>query len=227
MTEPARGFARQRQMCRWGLRLSVNYWWIGFFVDEAMHARIKPHFDAATAKSALSAEAQQAIASWCERPSGYEETAPGPTREKAERTNAFLSAFNPSGFVALARQLLAHDGALADLLAEQKLFRMASTARHPPVSMVWHALGFERAKGLPGQMGNMLLSPAEVEPALEATRRAFEGPPADHLLAVARRYCGLSVNDESLREALTFQPDGLAAAFEWNEGFFALTCPRI
>jgi hypothetical protein len=81
--------------------------------------------------------------------------------------------------------------------------------------------------GLPGQMGNMLLSPAEVEPALEATRRAFEVPPADHLLAVARRYCGLSVNDESLREALTFQPDGLAAAFEWNEGFFALTCPRI
>lgn len=207
--------------------MSVSYWWIGFFVDEAMHARIKPHFDAATANSALSREAQEAIAAWCDRPSGYEETAPSPTREKADRTNAFLRAFNLSGFVALARQLLAQDGALADLLREQKLFRMASTARHPPVSMVWHVLGFERAKGLPGQMGNMLLSPAEVEGALDATRRAFEGPPPDHLLAVARRYCGVSVNDESLREALTFQPDGLAAALEWNEGFFALTCPRI
>jgi hypothetical protein len=207
--------------------VSVNYWWIGFFVDEAMHARIKPHFDAATAKSALSAEAQQAIAAWCERPTGFEETAPSPAREKADRTNAFLKAFNLTGFVALARQLLAQDGTLACLLNEQRLFRMASTARHPPVSMVWHALGFERAKGLPGQMGNTLLSPTEVEAALEATRRAFEGPPADQLLAVARRYCGLSVNDESLREALTFQPDGLAAALEWNEGFFALTCPRI
>ena len=86
---------------------------------------------------------------------------------------------------------------------------MASTASHPPVVMVWHALGFERAKGLPGQIGHMLLSPDEVEGALEATRRAFDGPPPDHLLALARRYCGRSVADESLRDALTFQPDGL------------------
>jgi hypothetical protein len=207
--------------------VSVDYWWIGFFVDEAMHARIKPHFDAARAKSTPSPEACQAIEAWRGRPCGFEETAPGPTREMAGQVNAFLRAFNLSGFVALGKQLLARDGALADLLNEQTLFRMASTARHPPVSMVWHALGFERAKGLPGQMGNMLLRPDEVEAALEATRRAYEGPTTDDLFASARRYCGLSANDETLREALTFQPDGLSAALSWNEGFFALTCPRI
>jgi hypothetical protein len=207
--------------------MSVDYWWIGFFVDEAMHARIKPHFDAALAKSVPSAEACQAISVWRERPCGFEETAPNPDREMPFQIKAFLRAFNRSGFVALAKQLLARDGALCDLLNEQTFFRKATTARHPPVSMVWHALGFERAKGLPGQMGNMLLHPDEIEAALEATRRAYEGPSIDDLFASARRYCGLRTNDETLREALTFQPDGLQAALSWNEGFFALTCPRI
>ena len=210
-----------------GIRVSTDYWWIGFFVDEAMHARIKPHFEVAKAKSASSDEARQAIAAWREHPTDFEQTAPAPSRETAHQVNAFLKAFNLAGFVALARQLLAQDGALANLLSEQTFFRMASVARHPPVSMVWHALGFERAKGLPGQMGNMLLHPDEVEAALEATRRAYAGPSGEDLLAAARRYCGLSANDEALCEALTFQPDGLAAALSWNEGFFALTCPRI
>src|SRR5215472_7189485 len=106
MTEPA-PVSRDKGIYRWGFRVSVSYWWIGFFVDEAMHARIKPHFDAATANSALSREAQEAITAWCDHPSGYEETAPAPTREKADRTNAFLRAFNLSGFVGLAKQLLA------------------------------------------------------------------------------------------------------------------------
>ena len=54
-------------------------------------------------------------------------------------------------------------------------FRMAITARHTPVSIVWHALGYERACLLPGRMGNMLLRPSEVAAALEQTRRAYAG----------------------------------------------------
>jgi hypothetical protein len=207
--------------------VSVDYWWIGLFVDQRMHARLEPHFAAAVAKSSLSDEAERAIAAWREHPSDYEESSPLSKAERGNKVNAFLKTFNLSGFVALARQLLTQDGALADLMSGPGIFRMATIARHPPVSIVWHALGFERAKELPGQMGNMLLHPAQVEAALEATRRAYAGPSSDDLFAAAKRYCGASVDDWPLRGALSFQPEGLEAALERDEGFFALTCPRI
>jgi len=207
--------------------VSVDYWWIGLFVDQRMHARLEPHFATAAAKSCLSPEAERAIAAWREQPSDYEEAARVATAETRNKVNAFLKTFNRSGFVALGRQLLSRNGALADLMSGPGIFRMATISRHPPVSIVWHALGFERAKELPGQMGNMLLHPAQVEAALEATRRAYAGPSPDDLFAAAKRYCGASVDDWPLRGALSFQPEGLEAALERDEGFFALTCPRI
>jgi hypothetical protein len=207
--------------------VSVDYWWIGLFVDQRMHARLEPHFAAAAAKSCLSADAERVIAAWREQPSDYEEAARVATADTRNKINAFLKTFNRSGFVALARQLLTQDGALADLMNGPGIFRVSTTARHPPVSIVWHALGFERAKELPGQMGNMLLHPAQVEAALEATRRAYAGPSPDDLFAAAKRYCGASVDEWPLRGALSFQPEGLEAALERDEGFFALTCPRI
>jgi len=207
--------------------VSVDYWWIGLFVDQRMHARLEPHFATAAAKSCLSPEAERVIAAWREQPSDYEEAARVATAETRNKVNAFLKTFNRSGFVALGRQLLSRNGALADLMSGPGIFRMATISRHPPVSIVWHALGFERAKELPGQMGNMLLHPAQVEAALEATRRAYAGPSPDDLFAAAKRYCGASVDDWPLRGALSFQPEGLEAALERDEGFFALTCPRI
>ena len=207
--------------------MSVDYWWIGLFVDQRMHARLEPHFATAAAKSCLSPEAERVIAAWREQPSDYEEAARVATAETRNKVNAFLKTFNRSGFVALGRQLLSRNGALADLMSGPGIFRMATISRHPPVSIVWHALGFERAKELPGQMGNMLLHPAQVEAALEATRRAYAGPSPDDLFAAAKRYCGASVDDWPLRGALSFQPEGLEAALERDEGFFALTCPRI
>jgi len=207
--------------------VSVDYWWIGLFIDQRMHARLEPHFAAAAAKSSLSPDAERAIAAWREQPSDYEEAACKAKPETRNKVNTFLKTFNLSGFVALARQLLTQDGALADLMSGPGIFRMSTSARHPPVSIVWHTLGFERAKQLPGQMGNILLHPAQVEAALEATRRAYAGPSPDDLFAAAKRYCGNSVDDWPLRGALSFQPEGLEAALDRDEGFFALTCPRI
>ena len=104
---------------------------------------------------------------------------------------------------------------------------MTMTARHPTVSILWHALGFERAQALPGQMGNLLLRPKDVEAALEATRRAFEGLSRKGLLAAARRFCGHSVSDDTLREVLNFLPDGLETASARKAGFLALAHPQF
>jgi hypothetical protein len=107
---------------------------------------------------------------------------------------------------------------------------MAITARHTPVSIVWHALGYERASLLPGRMGNILLSPPEIADAEEAEERvcrAYVGTSPQDLLGAAKRYCDWSVCDEELRRVIGFLPDGLARAQELHLGFFALARPRI
>jgi hypothetical protein len=212
--------------------VSVDYWWIGCFVDGPAHARLEPYFTAASASSALTPEARQAIAAWRADPRRYEEEfvldkAPEPADQVVDQINAFLCAFNLPGFMELARDITLESGALPDTVTEQNLFRMAITARHPPVSIVWHALGFERAVTLPGQMGNMLLLSGEVEAALEATRRVYSGLSPGELFATAQRFCGLSVGEEPLQEALYFLPEALEQAAARRLGFFAVTCPRM
>lgn len=208
--------------------MAFDYWWIGLFVDEREHARIQPHFAAATAKSPLSAEAWQAIDDWRAHPSEYEEDAwLTASDELAFRVHAFFRAFNRPGFVELARKLVTMEGTLSDLVDEQHVFRMITTARHPTVSIVWHALGSERAQALPGQMGNLLLSASEAEAALETTRQAYQGVSREEMLAAARRFCRCSVDDDTLGEAMSFLPDGLEAAIARRAGFLALACPQV
>jgi hypothetical protein len=207
--------------------VGVDYWWFGCFVDERMHERVRPHFAAAAANAALSEQAQRAIAAWRTQPTDFEQEAFITRPEVADQTNAFIWAFNLAGFVELTRRIVTEEGSLAGILVEENSFRMAITARHTPVSIVWHALGYERACLLPGQMGNMLLRPSEVAAALEQTRRAYAGTSPRELLDAARRYCSSSVEDDALHETLDFRPDGLAEALERKCGFLALTCPRI
>ena len=202
--------------------MSFDYYWLGRFIDASEHAHIQPLFLAAAAKSRLSAAAQQAIADWRAHPSDYEEDAlRHASSELIARFNAFCRAFTLPGFMELFEHVAADDG-----LNEQTCFSLLATARHPTVSVLWHALGFERAQALPGQMGNLLLHPKDVEAALEATRRAFAGTSGEDLLAAARRFCSSSVFDGPLREVLNFLPDGLEAALARKAGFVAVARPQ-
>ena len=209
--------------------MSFDYFWIARFIDDREHARIAPYFAAAASRSELPLEARQAIADWRVHPSDYEEEAWHETtpEEQVERVRAFQRAFNLPGFVELQPELGTTNGALSDIEYNLQNARMTMTARHPTVSILWHALGFERAQALPGQMGNLLLRPKDVEAALEATRRAFEGLSRKGLLAAARRFCGHSVSDDTLREVLNFLPDGLETASARKAGFLALAHPQF
>jgi hypothetical protein len=207
--------------------MSFDHWWIGFFVDNRTYEQLKPHFVAAVEQAVLSSEAQQALLAWQHRPSDFEEDAFMRMPEAVAGANAFIAAFNLPGFNELAHEILTQDGPYSNLATEQHLFRMAIAARHTPVSIVWHALGYERAKQLPGQMGNMLLRPDEIADAQEAIRHAYAGTSPQNLLAAARRYCGSSVDDDTLGEVIGFLPDGLSRAWQNGTGFVALARPQI
>jgi hypothetical protein len=206
--------------------VSFDHWWIGFFVDEGACEHFKPNFAAAAEKAVLSAESQQALAAWRNRPSDFEQDA-ALSGEVAAQTNAFIWAFNLPGFDDLAAALLTRGDDFAELCTEQNLFRMVIAARHTPVSILWHALGGECPSHLPGRMGNLLLHPREVEAAFERTLCAYAGTSPQNLIEAARRYCGWSVSDDTLRDVVSFLPDGLSRAMERQTGFLALARPQI
>jgi hypothetical protein len=207
--------------------VSFDHWWIGLFVDEAAYQRFKPDFEAAAEQAVLSPHSQQAIATWRNRPSDFEQGAAPTGPETEDEANAFIWAFNLPGFDELAKQFFAQGGKFADYLIEEHFFRMAICARHTPVGIFWHALGHERGSLLPGRMGNLLLHPREIADAREQTRRAYAAASTQDLLDAARRCCSWSVSDDTLREVIGFLPDGLAKAAELQRGFLALARPQI
>ena len=167
-----------------------------------------------------------ALEAWRQRPTDFEQAA-AISQDGAARANAFIWAFNLSGFDQLAEQMVTQSKTFAAFALEDHLFRMTVCARHTPASIVWHALGHARADLLPGQMGNLLLRANQIAPALETTQQAYAGTSPQDLLDRARNFCGWSVDDGVLREVLGFLPDGLAHAQERGRGFLALGRPQI
>ena len=207
--------------------MSFDHWWIGLFVDEAGYERLKPAFAAAAEQAVLSPQSEQAIAAWRKHPSDFDQGAAPRSPEAEDEPHRFIWAFNLPGFVELAGQFIVSGGTFTEFLVEEEFFQMATCARRTPVGILWQALGYQRASLLPGQMGNLLLHPREIEDAREKTRRAYAGTSPQDLLDAARRYCSWDVYDDGLREVLGFLPDGLARAAERQRGFLALARPQI
>jgi hypothetical protein len=205
--------------------MSFDHWWASFFVDEREHERFKPAFSAAAEKAILTLRARQALESQRDDPSAFDQSQTN--HDAAAAADAFIWAFNLPGFDRLAEEVLTQKGAFADFDAEKHHFRFVIAARHTPVSIVWRALGYDKAVLLPGLMGNMLLSPREIDAALEKVRRAHAGSAPQARVDAARAYCGWSVDDDTLQAALSFLPEGLARAKERNSGFLALARPQI
>jgi hypothetical protein len=206
--------------------VAFDHWWLSFLAGEDEYERLLPDFMAAAEKAAMSPESLRALAAWRHRPSDFEEAA-AMSEQLAAQAHAFIWAFNLPGFGGLAEELVTEDGKLSGFCTEEHLFQMAITARHTPVSIVWHALGYERAILLPGHFGNMLLHPGEVAGAEEKVRLAYAGTSSQDLLDAAKRYCGQSVYEQTLVDVINFLPDGLAQAKERKLGFLALARPQI
>jgi hypothetical protein len=206
--------------------MSFDHWWIGAFVDDDSHPTLRSAFAATVKKAALSEQSQQALEAWRRHPRDFEQHV-AISGESAARANAFIWAFNLPGFDRLAEQMATQSGAFADFALEDHLFRMMVCARHTPVSILWHALGHQRAGLLPGKFGNLLLSATEIAQAEQKTRQAYAGISPQELRDKARAFCGWSVDEERLGEVLHFLPDALAQARELGQGFLALARPQL
>ena len=140
-----------------------------------------------------------------------------------QQANAFIRAFNLSGFDEFALRFTGREGDRLHFLNDGHLFRFALTRQVTPMSVVWQALGPERAHMLPGRMGNLLLSPAEVAASQDQVSEAYADLTIDLLFERALRYCAPSImQEETLREAITFLPDGLRQARDAGKGFLSL-----
>jgi hypothetical protein len=206
--------------------VSFDHWWVGLFIDASEYTLLKPYFNEAAKKAVLSADSQRAIEAWRHHPADFEQEA-AISEAAAAEAHAFIWAFNLPGFDALAEEFLTQNGKFTEFVSEERSSRIIMASRHTPVSILWYALGYERACLLPGQVGNMLLHPNDVTAANEKIRLAFAGTSPQDLIDRAKRYCSWSVSEDTVKDILSFLPNGFSHAQKLRLGFLALARPQI
>jgi hypothetical protein len=204
--------------------MSISNWWIGYLLTEEDHARILPRFEAARLLAAPShAVHAPAIEAWKANPEKFEDRRENHTAQAGEAINAFIDAFRLPGYDALMKAFAMKGGGLEDLSREDVVFRFASLPSNPPVAVLWHALGFERARALPGNMGNLLVHPRDVPRAFEEVSAAYLGLDVANAVERGHSFCRTRVHSrEDVEEVVTFLPDGLRRAAELGKGFCAV-----
>src|SRR5262245_45078014 len=134
--------------------MSFSHWWLGFFIDQQDYDRVHVQFEAARRASRLSDESQAAISAWRANPGRFEDLATDAV--SGALVNTFLWSFSLPGDDQFSASLFKDGGELSACATESKFFRLVSIPRNPPVAVLWHALGYERATRLPGDRGNLL-----------------------------------------------------------------------
>jgi hypothetical protein len=201
--------------------MGVDYWWFGFLITEGDHARIRPLFEVARREAeGTQALHAPAIEAWRANPESYEDG----VRTDNHATNAFQAAFLSPGFEALLRSLVMKGGALVDLAREEVVFRFTSIHRSPPVAVLWHALGFDRARALPGHMGNLLIHPRDAARTSKEVDAVYRGLDLDDAFQRGYSFCsGSEFSTGPVNDVVTLLPDGLRRAAELGKGFFAIS----
>jgi hypothetical protein len=204
--------------------VSFDYYWFSCLLDDAAHARFAPRFLEAKQRARLSAESQRALDSWERAPSQFDD-GHSLGAEASRLIQPVIQAFTLPGFDDLGKAFVSGD--LSDYLSEETSFRFIILRRGAPVWVLWRALGFKRARALPGRFGNLLLAAHEVEPALAQVRQAYEGTSIDALVRVSLPMVADSHAESDVREILTMLPEGLERAHELGQGFLAVARPQV
>jgi hypothetical protein len=201
--------------------LGVDYWWFGFLIAEDDHAKLLAPFEAACREAQRSRALHvPAIDAWRANPETFEDG----VRTDNHAVNAFQAAFLSPGFEALMRSLVMKGGALTDLALEEVVFRFTRISRSPPVSVLWHALGFDRARALPGHMGNLLVHPRDAARISNEIDAVYRGLDLEAAVERGYRFCsGSESSTDPIRDVVTLLPDGLRRAAETAKGFFAIS----
>jgi hypothetical protein len=204
--------------------MSIDHLWIGYLLTEEDHARVLPRFEVARLLAAPAhAIHVAAIEAWKANPEKFEDRQENWGKQAGEAIDAFIWAFCLPGYDALMKAFTNKGGGLDDLSREDVVVRFTMTATFPPVAVLWHALGFERASALPGDRGNLLVHPRDVPRVLEEVTAAYRGLDIAVAVARAHNFCRSRVHSrENVEEVVTFLPDGLGRAAELGKGFCAV-----
>ena len=204
--------------------MSFDYYWFSCLLDDAAHERFEPRFLEAKQRARLSTESQRALDSWESDLSQFD-GGHSLSAEASRLIHPVMQAFNLPGFDDLGKAFVSGD--LSDYMSEETSFRFIILKRGAPASVLWRALGFDRARVLPGLFGNLLLAAHEVEPALAQVRRAYAGTSIDELVRLSLPMVADSNTESDVREILTMLPEGLERAHELGQGFLAVARPQV
>jgi hypothetical protein len=204
--------------------MSFDFYWFSCLLDDEAYERFEPRFIEAMQRARLSAESQRALDTWETDPSQFD-AGDALSAEASRLINPVIQAFNLPGFDDLGKSIVSGD--LSDYMSEETSFRFIILKRGAPVWVLWRALGFDRARALPGLFGNLLLAAHEVEPALAQVRRAYDGTSIDALVRVSLPMVAASNTESDVREILTMLPEGLERAQELGQGFLAVARPQV
>jgi hypothetical protein len=207
--------------------MSVCYYWFACFLDARAHERVLPDFQAAQRASGLSDQARHALEAWRADPTRFAHRVEHYDPAWGEAFNAFIAAFNVPGFLELAHQFCRAEGKFGDYLSEDTVFRFVILRRCTPCAALWQALGPERAAQLPGVLGNLLLDPSEVKPALAQVESVYAAYSTDELVEQALPLVDHSNEAKTLEETITLMPEALRRAHAVQRGLLILSCPQL
>jgi len=203
--------------------MGVESMWFSCFINDNEYERIVPHFWEANKRAFLSKEQEAAIEFWREQPLEIDWM----NYDIGSRVNEFLCAFNLPGFDQLAESFCFNDGAFCDIMSEESTFRFIMTNRNTPVSLLWHALRYERAIQLPGKMGNLFVHREEVGLTLEKVQLVFADLNMAELKEKAKLFSGQEVDDDIIHDIMTMLPEGLTKALEMKKGIIFLATQQF
>ena len=212
--------------------MSFDYWWFTVLIDDLDYERIEPEFHEAESQSDLSIEAIRAIEYWRNNQDQFNgsKRIAGMSQEafkQGKHINDFNRAFSLPGFDKLAMKFCTAENEMASFMKEENVIRFISFQRYSPVATLWHCLGYERAKQLPGKMGNILLRSDNVLSTIDFIDRVFDGLNPQLLVKRGMEFAGDSNSDEDVKDVLAMLKDALLCAQANSRGFLALARSQI
>jgi hypothetical protein len=173
--------------------------WMVFTLPDQTVEQLRPLVDPVLERAAAEPEAQAAWRDWLERPGRFE-------------ANPFWRTPLQDG------DWMAHVG-------ESDLVGHFAVRKMEPVSFVFEGLGPERARLLPGFLGNFLLSAAELLAARGAINAAFALTEAERADVLARMQAwadaGFGSDDVDLEECLDLLPRAAEQAASAGHGLLS------
>jgi hypothetical protein len=186
---------------------------------------VRPRFQEATRGFVLSPEAQAALALWHRDPNAFGARHPSnPLPGHSELFGDFELIFTPQSLDDLACDLWHTDNEIGFDYDEATCVVVVLN-RMAPAALFYYAIGPDRADGLPGYYGNLLVEAADVPRVYAQVKEALDAGDAERKVWWNRAKLWMPGNndaDEAIPKVLSALPDGLERALAARQGLVSV-----